>query len=207
MKKDDFYPRNLGDLLKWLELQKAQWLLHYAKFGVDKTRAEAIVADIQQQIDAINKVVKMQRDVAAEEDTRDKSLRTFKTGYRSQIRQFKNTAGIDQSLFSSFEWDGAEVGKPDPDSTRPRLTGTHQSPTMNSIEFVRGPFDGVDGEVSADGVTWARDEFDTRSPYDDKRPNRQPGVPEWRYYRFRYRLNGEPFGQYSEIVRLLTSIS
>ena len=41
------------------------------------------------------------------------------------------------------------------------------------------------------------------TPYEDRRPNRVPGQPETRYYRFRYRLKGEAVGQYSEVTSVV----
>lgn len=80
-------------------------------------------------------------------------------------------------------------------------TGAHRAPGEVILDWVRGRFDGVDVELSADGSTWAKGDFDTRSPFEDRRPLRTPGQPEQRYYHLRYRLKDVAYGQYSEVVQ------
>ena len=70
---------------------------------------------------------------------------------------------------------------------------------------MRGPFDGVDVDLSYDQKTWIPGGFDNRSPCEDLLPNRTPGTPETRYSRLRFRYKGEPFGQYSAVAQVVAA--
>jgi hypothetical protein len=101
----------------------------------------------------------------------------------------------------AFKWNGTKKAPPSPDTTRPVVTNIHNLPGEIELDWIRAGFAGVDVELSYDGQAWEKGDFDTRSPYEDRRANRTSRQPETRYYRLRYRYKGEPFGQYSEVVQ------
>lgn len=78
-------------------------------------------------------------------------------------------------------------------------------PGMIRIDWVKGKFDGViiDGQ-RGDETVWARLDRDTRSPFDDERPNVSAGKPEERRYRLQYFLGDEAVGTFSDLIVAVT---
>jgi len=78
-------------------------------------------------------------------------------------------------------------------------------PDMVRIDWTKGKFDGVIVEGQrGDESLWQRLDRDTRSPFDDERPNANPGKPEERRYRLRYFIGDEPVGTYSDVIIVVT---
>jgi hypothetical protein len=199
MAKKDYYPEGIPALLQWLQLQVEQWPLHYAAFGLTAAQSQAIVAHIEGLMDQIRTVAKLQADTAEAVRRRDEQAATFEAWYRAEIQRDRRVEGLPASIPVAFKWDGTAKTPPNPDTAQPVIGGFHAAPGQLDVDWVRGPFDGVDVDLSYDGQTWTPGGFDTRSPYEDRRPNQVPGTPETRYYRLRFRYKGEPFGQYSAV--------
>lgn len=78
-------------------------------------------------------------------------------------------------------------------------------PDLVRIDWTKGKFGGVIVEGQrGDENFWQRLDRDTRSPFDDTRPNADPGKPEERRYRLRYFIDDEPVGTYSDIFIVVT---
>ena len=204
MAKQDYYPDSLIKQREFLELQKAQWPIYGSKLGYTPAQITDEVATIDAQLTEINKVLQMQADTAQAVEKRNTNGRTFEDAYRLTVKRAKLVPGVDPAIFKAFEWDGAEHSKPDLNAAKPKIAHVEVLPGQVDLNFVRGIFDGVDGEYSTIGTgNWTKGELDNRSPYEDKRPLAVPGQPEVRYYRFRYRYKGQPVGQYSDVVRVV----
>lgn len=199
MAKKDYYPESTPALLQWLQLQVEQWQLNYAVFGLTDKQAKAITNRIQVVIDKLQAVAKLQADTAEAVRSRDLLTTDFETWYRAEIQRDRRVENLPASIPVAFKWDGTEKTPPNPDTTQPTIGSFHTAPGEIDLDWVRGPFDGVDVDLSYDNQTWTSGGFDNRSPYEDRRPNRNPGTPETRYYRLRFRYKGEPFGQYSAV--------
>jgi hypothetical protein len=206
MRKKDYYPDSLLKLREFLELQAAQWPLYGAALGYTQAEIADEVARINGQLTEVNTVLQMQADVAKAVAARNAKGETFETSYRLTVKRAKLLPDVDPTIFKAFGWDGNEISKVDLDQAKPVITHIEVLPGEVHLDFVRRAFDGIDGEYSATGTgDWTKGEFDNRSPYEDKRPVKNPGQPEVRYYRFRYRYKGEPVGQYSDVVRAVIS--
>ncbi len=199
MKKEDYYPQTIATLLAWLRLQLTQWAAKFGLFGYTDKEAADIANHIQGALDANAAVVKAQSELDEATTRRDNTLSTFETYYRALVQRARRVEGLDVGIPEAFKWNGVAQAPPDPDTTKPRVPHTHVLPNEITLDFIRAGFDGVDVDYSYDGQTWTRGEFDMRSPYHDLRPNQVPGQPETRYYRFRYRYKGKPFGQYTQV--------
>lgn len=113
------------------------------------------------------------------------------SGYSTQVGE--------QLLIISPEEDDAIA----PD-TKPTGQATSM-PNLVRIDWVKGKFDGVIVESQrGDETAWTRLDRDTRSPFDDERPNVNPGKPEERRYRLLYFLGDEPVGTYSDVIVAVT---
>lgn len=78
-------------------------------------------------------------------------------------------------------------------------------PDLVRIDWTKGKFGGVIVEGQrGDETVWQKLDRDTRSPFDDERPNAVPGKPEERRYRLRYFINDEPVGTYSDVFVVVT---
>jgi hypothetical protein len=205
MAKNNFYPEGLPSLLLWLQLQLVQWAAKYQLFGYTADEAQAIAKRIQAVIDKAGKVVALQASLAQEIKERDQLTSDFEAYYRDLIQRARRTPGLDAGVPDAFKWNGTEKTPPNPDTTCPSVTNIHNLPGEIELDWIRAGFEGVDVELSYDGQTWEKGDFDTRSPYEDRCPNQTPGQPETRYYRLRYRYQGEPFGQYSAVAQATAS--
>lgn len=204
MEKRDYYPDSLLKLREFLTLQAAQWPVYGAKLGLTAAEITAQVAAVNAQITEIDAVLKMQADLAKAVETRNQHNDVFAADYRLAVRRYKLLPGVDEAIFKAFGWVGDTAAKPDVNAAQPHIGHVTVLPGLVELDFARKGYDGVDGEYSTTGTgDWTRGEFDTRSPYEDRRPLATPGQPETRYYRFRYRLKDVPVGQYSDVVQAL----
>ena len=97
---------------------------------------------------------------------------------------------------------------PNPDTAQPKITHTTSLPDQNILDWVKGPWFGVSVYASYDGTDFTKLDKDNRSPYEDKRVNRTPHVPEKRYYMLRYFDNkGVEIGLNSLVTMLVTDIN
>jgi hypothetical protein len=75
------------------------------------------------------------------------------------------------------------------------------------LDWIKDIFDGVIVQTRRNAeTTWTAFGFDDMSPYEDMRPNAAIGVPEMRYYRMRYRYNGEEVGRWSNEVKVVCGL-
>ncbi len=79
------------------------------------------------------------------------------------------------------------------------ISGLTVLPGQVLIDWVKGKMDGVVVYASADGANFEQTGQDTRSPFEDKRPNKIAGQPEVRYYRLRYLKQDAEVGLYSDV--------
>jgi hypothetical protein len=206
MPKRDYFPGTLIKLRAFLQLQIDQWAVYGAALGLKPDEVTDLVKSLRAQLDEINKVLQMQADVAKAVEARNLSGSTFEDSYRQTVKRIRLVSGVDPAIFKAFGWDGEEPGKIDLNQAKPTISHIEVLPGQVDLTFVRRQFDGVDAEYSTTGVDgWTKGDFDNRSPYEDKRPVRVLGQPETRYYRFRYRYQGAPVGQYSDVVRAVIS--
>ena len=204
MERNDYFPNTLVMLREFLALQVAQWPAYGSKLGLTPAQVTAQVASITAQINEIDAVLKMQADLAKAVETRNQHNDVFAVAYRLAVRRYKLLPGVDEAIFKAFGWVGDTAAKADVNAAQPHIGHVTVLPGLVELDFVRKGYDGVDGEYSTTGAgDWTRGEFDNRSPYEDRRPNQVPGQPETRYYRFRYRLQGTPVGQYSEVTSVV----
>ena len=198
-----YYPTDLTNLLTWLRTQRTELKAKFAQLGLTQDEADAEVLLIDARIENIEQVQAQQDTLATAVATRDTALETFGKNYRTKVQRWKRTTTYTPDLGVAFKWDAPAPTPPNPDTAAPRISNTHLSPGLVTIDWVRGVFDGVEVEASYDNQTWTKLDFDTRSPFEDTRPNQVPGQPEARYYRLRYRLKGKAFGQYSDVATVL----
>lgn len=203
MNTASYYPQNLINLLPWLGTQREQLRSNFAAIGLTQDQADEKIAVIDQHIAEIEAVLDQQETLAVAVQRRDDNLDTFGKSYREDVQRWKRTVGFTPDLAVAFKWDTPTVTPPNSDTAKPRISGTHTEPGLLVVDWVRGPFDGVEVEGSYDNQNWSRLDFDTRSPFDDRRANQVPGQPETRYFRLRYRYKGQAFGQYSDVKSVL----
>jgi len=96
---------------------------------------------------------------------------------------------------------------PDPDTAKPEVKPT-VLPDMVRHDWLKKSWGGVLVWTSPDGITWSNQpQTDTRSPWEDTRPNAVPNVAEIRHYKFRYfDKAGKPIGL-ETIVKALVNIT
>lgn len=75
---------------------------------------------------------------------------------------------------------------PDPLTAKPEIARVTPLSDMIVFDWVRGFWKGIVIYASSDGLTWTKLDKDFRSPFEDKRKNHTPNVPENRHYKFRY---------------------
>ena len=122
------------------------------------------------------------------------------------IARMKTSAGYSESIGEQL----LIVQPEEDDAIEPTTKPTGQAtslPAMIRIDWVKGKFDGVIIESQrGDETEWTRLDRDTRSPFDDERPNFNAGKPEERRYRLRYFLGDEPVGTFSDVIVAVTMV-
>lgn len=94
----------------------------------------------------------------------------------------------------------------DLNTVKPRISGITVLADKVVIEWVKGSMQGVVVQSSRDGSTWIQRDKDFRSPWEDTQANTVTDA-EWRHYRLRYLHRDQPVGLFSDVVRVLVSIS
>lgn len=94
----------------------------------------------------------------------------------------------------------------DLNTVQPRISAINVFEDKVVLDWVKGRLQGVIVQSSPDGSTWTQRDKDFRSPWEDTAPNRG-NEAEWRYYRLRYLYRDQPVGKYSEISKVLVSIT
>lgn len=120
------------------------------------------------------------------------------------IARIKTSAGYSESIGEQL----LIVQPETEDAISPDTKPTGQAtvlPAIVRIDWVKGKFDGVIIESQrGDETVWSRLDRDTRSPFDDERPNVSAGKPEERRYRLQYFLGDETIGTYSDLIVAVT---
>jgi hypothetical protein len=138
---------------------------------------------------------------AAQESTQKKHKELFsaKTDYMRIFKKIVEAPNFDEADAEAL---GIRVEKTPPDLhfVKPVIMNIIVLPDKIIFEWVKGTLNGVFIESSYDKENWTLLEKDNRSPYEDIRKNQKAGVPELRYYRFRYFKNDVAVGQFSDII-------
>lgn len=117
----------------------------------------------------------------------------------------KTAAGYSDSVGDLLLINPPTVDSAIPPDTKPTATWTALPNSTIRIDWTKGKFDGVIVEGQrGDESAWTKLDRDTRSPFDDERPNSVNGKPEERRYRLIYFLGDEPVGTYSDIIVAVT---
>ena len=76
---------------------------------------------------------------------------------------------------------------------------------MVILDWVKATLDGVIVMGSYDGTSYTQIGTDTKSPFEDTRPNQSaaPAKPEVRFYKMRYIKNDKPVGLFSDVVKVV----
>lgn len=120
------------------------------------------------------------------------------------MARVKTAAGYNDGIGDILLINGAEKESDISPFEKP-LGKAYAMPNMVRIDWTKGKFDGVIVEGQrGDETVWQRLDRDTRSPFDDERPNAVPGKPEERRYRLIYFLNDEIVGTYSDVIIVVT---
>lgn len=98
------------------------------------------------------------------------------------------------------------TGPVDLETVKPEVTRLTVLPEKVIIDWVKFVLDGVFIEGSYDGVQFTEIGKDTHSPFEDTRVNVTEGA-ETRYYRLRYFKKDAAVGLYSDVVKVVCSIS
>jgi len=134
---------------------------------------------------------------------------TCEAGFLGRITSICNRIkGSTQYTVADGEALGLEgaAAELDLNTVQPRISAINVFEDKVVLEWVKGQMQGVIVQSSTDGSTWVQRDKDFRSPWEDTAPNRGPAA-EWRYYRLRYLYRDEPVGKYTDVAKVLVSIS
>jgi hypothetical protein len=94
----------------------------------------------------------------------------------------------------------------DLNTVKPEVSRITVLPDKVILDWIKYTLDGVIIESSYDGVTFTKIGQDTHSPFEDTRSNVSEGA-ETRYYRLRYFENDVAVGHFSDVVKVVCSIT
>ena len=200
------YPTREGDVVPYLQniYDKVFGGLD-VKYGIAAADVTSIQTHITDVTGARNKAV--QDYETAQASTADKNDKL----HNAKVFILKLLDDV-QDHDSFEEQDAEDLGmrvykEPvDLETVKPEVTRVTVLPDKVIIDWVKFVLDGVFIEGSYDGVQFTEIGKDTHSPFEDTRVNVTDGA-EIRYYRLRYFKNDEPVGLYSDVVKVVCSIS
>lgn len=176
-----------------------------AKYGINA----AAMAKLLTNKDTIPLKIKgaIVAKIASQGATEDK--RAFLSiARKDMMRVFRIIA--DSEIYE--EVDGEKLGfrvehiLPDLNTVKPDIFEITVLSDQVIIDWVKSFLHGIVIDGSYDGINWTRLDKDLKSPFEDRRKNQQAGVPETRYYRFRYLYNDVEVGLVSEIFKVICEI-
>jgi len=115
------------------------------------------------------------------------------------VQRIKTAPGYTPNIGEELGIIGAQDGGPA--TTPPEIIDPQVQAGVVILKFRKRGHLGVTIESRREGEAWAFLAIDTSSPYDDARPLKVPGMPEWREYRMRY-WDGEPVGEWSDLAHI-----
>lgn len=122
------------------------------------------------------------------------------------IARMKTSPGYAESIGEMLLINPPPVDSAIPPGTKPFGNWTALPNNVIRIDWTKGKFDGVIVEGQrGDETNWTRLDRDTRSPFDDERPNQNTGKPEERRYRLLYFIGDDAIGTYSDVIVAVTT--
>lgn len=122
------------------------------------------------------------------------------------IARMKTSPGYTESIGDQLLINPPPTDSAIPPGTKPVGIWTALPNNVIRIDWTKGKFDGVIVEGQrGDETEWTRLDRDTRSPFDDQRPNQNAGKPEERRYRLLYFLGDDAVGTYSDVIVAVTT--
>ena len=195
----DFFPKALGDFVKWVTLQAPKRRDHAKTLGYSDdylTQHDTADEDVLTKIAAADTAMSKARAAVAE---RDKTLEAYEAATRTEVARAKLHPAYTEAIGQDLQWI----------STTPALHRDSLKPTLRqrpSAEGIRLDWskDGQDGvEVyrrPAGTAEWGRSlAFDSRSPYIDT----EAGLHGTYEYCVQLMKDDKPVGERSDIVTVV----
>lgn len=122
------------------------------------------------------------------------------------VQRLKLTANYSTSVGEILRILPKSVGRVSEENAKPTAKLSALVNSVVRIDWVKRGFAGVIVEtMRADETTWTRLDRDMNSPFIDARPPLVAGKPETRRYRLIYIVDDQPYGNFSDIMTIVTT--
>jgi len=206
-KKATFFPRKKGDVKDYMDNVDDKLIGGFAtKYSISATKSGRITflrTNIPTALTTANAAMQAAQGLvnAADQLIHEADLLNTSISFDMQ----------ESSVFDTADYESIGYGinhtPPDPNAAQPVISQIMAVDDKVIIDFIKGSWHGVRAFYSYDGVTWTKGDPDTRSPYEDSRFNQQQGVPEVRWYKFRFIDKTEKeIGVASQPVKIVAQI-
>lgn len=179
------------------------------KYGTSNPTKTEISNSNNAMPDALQKAYDDAQVAQQSTEAKDK---VFHDGKSVLLRELQRITKLDN--WDEDDGDGEVLGirvekvKPDPNTVQPTISNTSSLPEEIEIDWVKRGQAGVVIFGSYDGASYEEIGRDLKSPFEDKRSNQTPGVPETRWYKLRYHdADVELIGIESNPVKVIADIS
>ncbi|HLG35295.1 MAG TPA: hypothetical protein VI757_10470 [Bacteroidia bacterium] len=202
MKKEDYVPRRESRLIIWGKTFKSKLAQIGASLGV--TPGE--ITEIETAVDDMEEAIKQNNlaQIAAQVKRREKDATKKKSlaKIRRTVKRMKTHTNWAPNISAGFGTEAVDQ-KVDKDNFKPVLRGRALRGFVK-IQYTKKGVDGMNIYSQYPGDTeWTFLRFDSRSPYPDTRPLRQPGVPEERLYSAIAVMHDKQIGQRSDTLSVV----
>lgn len=201
----NYLPFQDPDFVIWLENFSKKIANYIASLGITP-------AEVTQFQDDYTKTLKSLNDVQAAKTSMQSLVQTKNVLFDAAQKRIRDKAVILKRHPNFTVSMGEDLGiVPPATGLGKSISIDQQKPTFTiavlpdkvRLDWTKGEFDGVIIQSKrAAETSFTKLDKDTKSPYEDARPNLTPDVHEARAYRLRYLLNDKEEGQWSDELKV-----
>jgi len=207
-KKAIFFPSIIGNITAYLQNISAK--LNAGGLAAKYSIAAAFLTKLSGWLTslpaAIDKAFADAQTAQQSTTAQNELIAAIKTDVLRELNHIQDEPNFDEADMEAL---GGRVIKEPPDLTtvKPRITQVTVLMNMVILDWVKGRMEGVIIYGSYDGNIWTETGRDLKSPYEDTRSNKQPGVAETRHYKMRYMKDDKAIGIESDVVKATVDIA
>jgi len=202
MKKEDYIPRREGNLTTWGKNLKTMLAGVGASLGMAAGDISGIETAVDEMETAILQNNRAQAAAKAERSTKDEVKKKSLAKIRKTIVRIKTHPNWTSAIGKGLGTEAVDQTV-DEKNFKPQLRLT----VFRGYVRIQYKKKGVDGmniySRLPDEKEWTFLGFDSRSPYPDTRPLRQPGIPEERLYMAFAVMNDKQIAQQSDTLSVV----
>ena len=199
----DFYPQTEPEKKGWHQNFATKLRVHGPTLGITEPQLVRVEQDAVSVAAELDTTQQLRATYQSQVTKKNRVLHEKETGVRDTVTSIKRHPQYTEEIGRDLGIIGTEPVRRTHESVRPDFSLTTM-PNLLRGDWTKLNFDGVLVDCKRGAETqWTRIDKDTRSPFEDRRPNLVAGVPEARTYRLRYFLHDQEIGMWSEEITVI----